>query len=67
MPQTSGKSKVVSIRLPNETVAILSRRIKGRRSRWDSIGEYVKERLIYDIMRPHKKKEHRDEKETLGG
>jgi len=60
MPQTSGKSKVVSIRLPNEVVAILSRRITGRRSRWESMGEYIKERLIYDIMRPHKKKEGKE-------
>lgn len=55
----SGTSKIstrVSIRLPNEVVRTLSRRINGRRSRWESVGEYIKERLIYDIMRSHQGK-----------
>lgn len=54
----SGKSKitiVVAIRLPNEVVLTLKRRIDGRRSRWDSVGEYLKERIIYDVKRSHDK------------
>ena len=56
MSGTSSKTKVVTIRLPNEVVYTLTRRINGRRSRWGSIGEYIKERLIYDIERSHKGK-----------
>jgi len=53
MSGKSSKSTVVTIRLPNEVVYTLSRRINGRRSRWGSVGEYIKERLIYDIERSH--------------
>ena len=53
MAGKSSKSTVVAIRLPNEIVFTLNRRINGRRSRWSSIGEYIKERLIYDIERSH--------------
>ncbi len=55
----SGKSKisqVVSIRLPNEVLFTLQRRIDGRRSRWSTVGEYIKERLIYDTERSHTRK-----------
>jgi len=47
MSGTSSKSTRISIRLPND------RRINGRRSRWVSVGEYIKERLIYDLERSH--------------
>jgi len=56
MSGTSTKSTVVSIRLPNEVVSTLSRRINGRRSRWVSIGEYLQERVIYDVERSHNRK-----------
>ena len=55
----SGTSKIstrVSIRLPNEVVRTLERRIDGERSRWVSVGEYLRERIIYDTMRVHKRK-----------
>lgn len=55
----SGKSSVstpVSFRLPNDVVNTLDRRIKGRRSRWASRGEYLQERVIYDLTRPHERK-----------
>jgi len=54
----SGTSKIstrVSFRLPNEVVQTLQRRIDGRRSRWESVGEYLKERTIYDTERSHKR------------
>jgi len=54
----SGKSQtstVVSIRLPNEVLFTLKRRINGRRSRWASVGEYLKDRIIYDVKRSHDK------------
>ena len=57
MSGTSRISTRVSIRLPNEVVRTLERRIDGRRSRWSTIGEYLKERIIYDTMREHKRRE----------
>lgn len=52
----SKSSGLVTIRLPNSVLCTISRRIDGRRSRWDSVGEYLKERIIYDTERSHKKK-----------
>lgn len=46
----------MSIRLPNEVVRTLERRIYGRLGHWESVGEYIKERIIYDVERSHKKK-----------
>lgn len=54
MYRKSKSSGVVTIRLPNPVLYTISRRINGKRSRWDSVGEYIKERLIYDIMRSHR-------------
>lgn len=56
MYRKSSKSEVVSVRLPHEVLFTLKRRINGRRSRWSSVGEYIRERLIYDTMRPHVKR-----------
>ena len=56
MSGTSRISTRVSIRLPNEVVRTLERRIDGRRSRWSTVGEYLKERIIYDTQREHKRK-----------
>lgn len=39
MSGTSRISTRVSIRLPNEVVRTLERKINGRRSRWGSVGE----------------------------
>ena len=51
--QKSKISGVVSIRLPNEVLFTIQRRINGRRGRWESVGEYLQERIIYDTMRAH--------------
>ena len=56
MPGTSKKTTVVSLRLPNEVVFTLQRRISGDRSRWLSVGEYLQERIIYDTQRSHTRK-----------
>ena len=56
MSGTSSKSTVVTIRLPNEGVCTLRRRINGGRSRWFTVGEYLKERIIYDTERKHGKR-----------
>ncbi len=53
----SKTTTVVSIRLPNEVVFTLTNRINGQRSRWGSVGEYLRERIIYDTQRSHGKKE----------
>lgn len=54
-------SRPVTIRLPNDVLYTIERKIDGRRSRWSSVGEYLKERIIYDTMREHKRKD----KETV--
>ena len=57
MSGTSSKTTVVSIRLSNEVVFTLRRRMEGQRSRWDSVGQYLQERITYDTLREHKRKE----------
>ena len=49
----SKTSGVVTIRLPNSVLYTISRRISKDRSRWSTIGEYIKERIIYDTERSH--------------
>ncbi len=49
-------SRVVSFRLPNSVLFTLERRVNARRSRWCSVGEYLKERIIYDLTRKHERK-----------
>jgi len=46
----------VVFRLPNEVLDIARRRIKGKRSHWATIGEYLRDMVIYDLTRSHKKK-----------
>ncbi len=53
----SNVSQVVSIRLPNEVLFTIRRRVNGRRSRWSTVGEYLKERTIYDTERLHIRKD----------
>jgi len=55
MSGKSAKSETITLRLPIDVVCTLRRRIDGERSRWGSVGEYLKERIIYDIRRSHKK------------
>ena len=57
MSGTSKKTTVISIRLPNDVVFTLNRRINGRRGRWESVGEYLQERIIYDTMRVHARRD----------
>jgi len=57
MSGTSRISTRISFRLPNDVVRTLERRIDGRRSRWGSVGEYLKERMIYDTQREHKRRQ----------
>ena len=57
MSGTSSKTTLITLRLPNEVVYTLRRRIDGRRTHWSSVGEYLQERVIYDTERQHKKKQ----------
>lgn len=52
----SKTTTVIAIRLPNSVVFTLRNRIAGKASRWDSVGEYLRERIIYDVERKHDKK-----------
>lgn len=54
----SKSSGIVTIRLPNEIISKIERRVAGPRSRWGSVGDYLKERIIYDVRRDHKRKSY---------
>ncbi len=56
MSGRSRKTTLITLRLPNEVVCTLERRIDGRRSHWFSVREYLQERIIYDTQREHKRK-----------
>jgi len=56
MPGKSSKTSPVSFRLPNEVMAILERRVKGRRSKHKTVNSYLKARVIFDTTRSHKKR-----------
>lgn len=51
----STKTKVVGFRLPNDVYEVLQRRVNGKNSHWGSVAEYLQERIIYDVRRPHTK------------
>ena len=53
MSGTSSKTSPVSFRLPKEVMAILERRVKGRRSKHKTVNSYVKARVIFDTIRSH--------------
>lgn len=53
MSGTSTKSQVISIRLPNEIVETIKRRFAN--NRFDSISAYLRDRIIYDFTRKHKR------------
>lgn len=49
----SKKTKVIAIRLPNELVARIEKRVKKG---WhESVADYLRDRIIYDITRKHQK------------
>lgn len=49
----SKKTKVISIRLPNELVAKVQKRVEE--GRHDSVADYLRDRIIYDVLRKHQK------------
>jgi len=44
-------TKAFAFRLPMEVVKILERRINRRPNRWATVNEYLKDRIVYDVMR----------------
>jgi hypothetical protein len=56
MSGTSSKTTLITLRLPNEVVCTLERRINGRRTHWFGVREYLQERIIYDTQREHKRR-----------
>lgn len=52
---TSSKTVVVGFRLPRDVFDVLQRRVDGQRTHWQSVGEYLQERIIYDVRRQHRK------------
>lgn len=58
-PKVSHKTKVIAFRLPVEIYATIERRVKGKRSHWNTISEYLRERVCYDISRSHRPKAQR--------
>lgn len=51
MPGKSTRSQVISVRLPNEVVETIKRRFA--KNRFDSVGAYLRDRIIYDVTRKH--------------
>jgi hypothetical protein len=51
----SKKSKIVTLRLSNETYAKIDKFITGRRSRHTSVASYLKDRIEYDVNRKHRR------------
>ena len=49
MSGTSTKTTLVTLRLPNEVVCTLRTRINGRRSRWLSVGNYLRDLIIREL------------------
>lgn len=55
MSGKSSKTTPVSFRLPNDVVSTLDRRINGRRSTWQSRGEYCQDVMIWYLTRSHER------------
>lgn len=54
MAGKSGKTTVVAVRLPKEIVEKINKRILVTGS-YRTVSGYLRERIIYDITRKHKK------------
>ena len=53
MSDKSRKSKIVAVRLPNEVIDMLKKRILN--SRYTGLSDYLRARITYDTMRKHGK------------
>lgn len=50
MAGTSSKTRIVALRLPNDVIAIIERRLRNRSM---TISKYLRDRIIYDLTRKH--------------
>jgi len=46
----SATTKPVALRLPNEVLAILERRV-GRGNKWDKVSDYIRDKITTDALR----------------
>lgn len=53
MSGRSSKTGIIRMRLPNEIIAIVQKRVDN--GRHDSVSSYLRDRIIYDITRKHVK------------
>ena len=50
MSGKSSKTQVVHVRLPNDVVEVIRRRVDNE---WDSVSQYLRDLISYQIMRSH--------------
>ena len=55
MAGISRKTQVVSIRLPNEVCRLIEKRLARQGSCSKTISQYLRDRIIYDMTRIHRK------------
>ncbi len=53
MSGKSSQTKVIALRLPNDIYSILERRVNKSHRAYLTVGQYLKERIIYDTLRIH--------------
>jgi len=56
MPGHSEKTEPVAFRLPIEVYGKILKRVQSKRSRYTTVAEYLKQRIIYDATRKHGEK-----------
>lgn len=57
MPGASSKTTLVTLRLPNDVVEIIQRRVGGTGYPPGTVRSYLEKRVIFDVRRKHKKRE----------
>lgn len=55
MPGGSNSSKVIPVRLPNDVIETLERRIKKGKGSSQGLSQYLRDRITYDVRRKHGK------------
>ena len=63
MSGLSKKTSLITLRLPNDVLCTLERRINGKRGRWPSVRIYLQELVIWYVRRPHEPKLNKEGKE----
>jgi len=50
MSGKSNKTQVISVRLSNDVIEVIQRRVGNE---WDSVSQYLREMVTYQVMRSH--------------